>query len=189
MILCVFAKSEGCEDFTTKRFCKAFRFTKSMLATSCGGPFFTIVKLMFFFEGSVFLKEDEQRKIIINFRVTPSEKKNLQEKAEQAHMSLSSYLVALSENKKIVVAENIPELVYEISKIGTNINQIAHIGNSQRYVDKQQLACILKLMDSVKSDMQKILSEIHNENEHTFSGMERKIDLLLERTEYLNGNL
>ena len=77
---------------------------------------------------------DNGKKVLINFRISLEEKKKLQAKAKQAHMSISSYIIALSENKKITVAENIPELLLEITRIGTNINQIAHIGNSQKYV-------------------------------------------------------
>ena len=136
-------------------------------------------------KGSVCLKEDEQRKIIINFRVTKAEKKQLQEKAEQARMSLTDYILSLSENKKITVAENIPQLLLEITRIGTNINQIAHIGNSQRFVYREQLEEVIRLMNDVKSDMQKILSEIYNHDEHTFQSLEKKIDLLIGRIDRL----
>lgn len=131
---------------------------------------------------------EELRNSRIEVRVTKTEKKKLQKKAELAHMSLSSYIIALSEDKKITVAENIPQLLLEITRIGTNINQIAHIGNSQKYVNKQQLDEVLKLMDDVKSIMQKILSELYNEDEHTFKSLERKIDMLIEKV-YEDGGL
>jgi len=126
---------------------------------------------------------DNGKKVLINFRISLEEKKKLQAKAKQAHMSISSYIIALSENKKITVAENIPELLLEITRIGTNINQIAHIGNSQKYVNKQQLDEVLNLLEDIKSIMQKILSEIFNEDEHTFRSLERKIDMLLEKVD------
>lgn len=126
---------------------------------------------------------DNGKKVLINFRISLEEKKKLQVKAKQAHMSISSYIIALSENKKITVAENIPELLLEITRIGTNINQIAHIGNSQKYVNKQQLDEVLNLLEDIESIMQKILSEIFNEDEHTFRSLERKIDMLLEKVD------
>ena len=131
---------------------------------------------------------EEKKNCQLHFRLTSSELKKLQKNAEQAHMSVSSYIVYLSENKKITVAENIPELLLEITRIGTNINQIAHIGNSQKYVSKQQLDGILNLLEDVKSIMQKILSELYNEDEHTFRSLERKIDMLLEKVDK-DGNL
>ena len=126
---------------------------------------------------------DNGKKVLINFRISLEEKKKLQAKAKQAHMSISSYIIALSENKKITVAENIPELLLEITRIGTNINQIAHIGNSQKYVNKQQLDEVLNLLEDIESIMQKILSVIFNEDEHTFRSLERKIDMLLEKVD------
>lgn len=131
---------------------------------------------------------EEKKSCQLHFRLTQSELKTLQKKAKQAHMSISSYIIALSENKKITVAENIPELLLEITRIGTNINQIAHIGNSQKYVSKQQLDEIVNLLEDVKSLMQKILSEIYNEDEHTFRSLERKIDMLLEKVDKDGGS-
>ena len=131
---------------------------------------------------------DNGKKVLINFRISLEEKKKLQAKAKQAHMSISSYIIALSENKKITVAENLPELLLEITRIGTNINQIAHIGNTQKYVNKQQLEEVLNLLEDVKSIMQKILSEVFNEDEHTFRSLERKIDMLLEKVDKDGGS-
>lgn len=126
---------------------------------------------------------EEKKNCQLHFRLTSSELRKLQKKAETAHMSISGYIMALSENKKITVAENIPELLLEITRIGTNINQIAHIGNSQKYVSKQQLDEVSDLLEDVKSIMQKILSEIYNEDEHTFRSLERKIDMLIEKVD------
>ena len=184
MILRIFAKSEGCGDFTAKRFVKRNALQNLCLRPPAEVSFFSS-KIKCFLKGSVCLKEDEQRKIIINFRVTKAEKKQLQEKAEQARMSLTDYILSLSENKKITVAENIPQLLLEITRIGTNINQIAHIGNSQRFVYREQLEEVIRLMNDVKSDMQKILSEIYKYDEHTFQSLEKKIDLLIGRIDRL----
>lgn len=135
-----------------------------------------------------FNSTENNRKVLVNFRLSLEQKQKLQAKAEQAHMSLSSYIITLSENKKITVAENLPELLLEITRIGTNINQIAHIGNSQKYVNKQQLDEVASLLEDVKSIMQKILSEVFNEDEHTFRSLERKIDMLLEKVDKDGGS-
>ena len=75
----------------------------------------------------------------------------------------------------------------EITRIGTNINQIAHVANSQKFVTTKQLDEVIKMMGDVSIYMQKILSEIYNSDEHNFKTLERKIDMLIERTEK-NGN-
>lgn len=46
---------------------------------------------------------DNGKKVLINFRISLEEKKKLQAKAKQAHMSISSYIIALSENKKLLL--------------------------------------------------------------------------------------
>ena len=83
----------------------------------------------------------------LEIRLTPSEKEEIIKKAEQARMTVSSYILFLSENKKITVAENIPQLLLEITRIGTNINQIAHIGNSQKFVYREQLDEVINLLE------------------------------------------
>ena len=130
-------------------------------------------------------KENKSETIFI--RVTPKEKENLKAKAELANLSVSHYIVALSEERKLVVNEKIPNLLLEITRIGTNINQIAHVANSQKFVTTKQLDEVIKLMGDVSIYMQKILSEIYNSDEHNFKTLERKIDMLIERTEK-NGN-
>ena len=136
------------------------------------------------------MSNDELRNSRIELRVTPSEKKKLQEQAELAHMSLPSYIVALSENKKIVIAERIPQLLLELTRIGTNINQIAHVGNAQKYVSREQLDNVMELLKDVKAIMNKILNELYNDDEEvSIKRLERKLDLLLARTEGLNGDL
>ena len=57
-------------------------------------------------------------------RVSPEEKKSIEAKAEQANMTVSQYVLKSTENKKIVVSENIPKLFVEITRIGVNINQM-----------------------------------------------------------------
>lgn len=125
----------------------------------------------------------------LEIRLTPTEKKEIIKKAEQAHMTVSSYILSLSENKKIVVAEKIPQLLLEITRIGVNINQIAHIGNSQKFVYREQLDEVINLLEYVKSDMQKILSEIYNQDEHTLKGLERKIENLRKEIKELSSKI
>ena len=93
-------------------------------------------------------KENKTEQLLI--RITPTEKKNIQAKAATAHMSVSCYIVKLSEDKKIIVAEKIPQLLYEFAKIGTNINQVAKIANSQKFVNNELLATVDEKMDELK---------------------------------------
>jgi hypothetical protein len=50
-------------------------------------------------------------------RFTPAEKENLTRRAAEARMNLSQYLLALSEHKKIIIVEGLPEFTMQLIKI------------------------------------------------------------------------
>ena len=129
--------------------------------------------------------DDEEKKIIVNFRMTPEEKKKLLAKAEEAHMSLSGYIIALSKSKRVVLKDEIGKLTVEISRIGNNINQIARVGNSQKYVYKAQLKYISEQLSQVEELLKKILYAMFSDEEHTIINLEKKIDRLAEITDSL----
>lgn len=128
---------------------------------------------------------DTDKKIIVNFRMTPEEKKKLLAKAEEAHMSLSGYIILLSRNKRVVLKDEIGKLTVEISRIGNNINQIARVGNSQKYVYKAQLKYISEQLSQVEELLKKILYAMFSDEEHTIINLEKKIDRLAEITDSL----
>ena len=128
---------------------------------------------------------DTDKKIIVNFRMTPEEKKKLLAKAEEAHMSLSGYIISLSQSKRVVLKDEIGKLTVEISRIGNNINQIARVGNSQKYVYKAQLKYISEQLSQVEELLKKILYAMFSDEEHTIINLEKKIDMLAEITDSL----
>ena len=128
---------------------------------------------------------DTEKKIIVNFRMTPEEKKKLLAKAEEAHMSLSGYIISLSQSKRVVLKDEIGKLTVEISRIGNNINQIARVGNSQKYVYKAQLKYISEQLSQVEELLKKILYAMFSDEEHTLINLEKKIDRLAEITDSL----
>lgn len=131
-------------------------------------------------------REKKTEQILI--RLTPTEKRQITEKAAAAHISVSGYLAKLSEDKKIISVENLPQLIVQITKIGTNINQIAYIGNSQRVVHKELLLAVVNQMEEVKKIMIRILKAVYDENEHSVKTLEKKIDKLIEKVDtYGNG--
>ena len=131
--------------------------------------------------------EKEKKTVEICVRVTPTEKKELQKKADAAHLSLSRYLVKSASDKKIMQTENILDLIFQIKKIGTNINQIAYIANSQRFMTKNDIAAVRKQMEAVLVLMKKVINATYDEKEGSIKSLERKIDKLMERVD-VNGN-
>ena len=68
---------------------------------------------------------------VITIRVTKQEKEKLIKKSQKAEMTLSEYLIEQGLERDIVIIEDVKNLVYELRKIGNNINQITHLANSE----------------------------------------------------------
>ena len=94
---------------------------------------------------------------VIVIRVTKQEKERLIKKSQEAEMSLSEYLIEQGLERDIIIIEDVRNFVYELRKIGNNINQLTHLANSgvKRIV----------YLDGFKEDMKKIwtgLNDIYN---------------------------
>ena len=125
----------------------------------------------------------EKKTAEICVRVTPTEKKELQEKADAAHLSLSRFLVKSASDRKMLQTENIAKLIYEIRKIGINVNQIAHVANGQRFILQSDLASVDRQMEAVFEITKKIIKATYDEKEANIKTLERKIDKLMERVD------
>ena len=119
----------------------------------------------------------EKKTVEICVRVTPAEKKELQEKADAAHLSLSRYLVKSASDRKMLQTENIAKLIYEIRKIGINVNQIAHVANGQRFILQSDLVSLNRHMDAVIEITKKIFKATYDEKEANIKTLERKINI------------
>ena len=124
----------------------------------------------------------------LQLRLSPEEKEMLMKKAAESRMTVSDYLANLVANKKVETVKSIPALIYEIRKIGVNINQIAHIGNSQRYLDNNLLNKVIADMENVKTLVQKILAEVYNADEHSIGTLEQRINELIERVDNIGNS-
>lgn len=65
----------------------------------------------------------------MKFRVTPEEQSIILEKAQKSNMNLSRYLSFSALDKEIIVFQEIKEFAHQLSKIGTNLNQLALLAN------------------------------------------------------------
>lgn len=101
----------------------------------------------------------------IHLRLTPVEKESLTEKATEARMNVSQYLLALSEQKKIVVADGLPELCRQIIKIGTNVNQIALVANTHKTVSEKQLDIVNENLVNIQLLLGKLIDTIKNSDD------------------------
>ena len=87
-----------------------------------------------------------------------------------------------------MLKDDIAKLTVEISRIGNNINQIAHIGNSQKFLYKAQLNDVVKHLQEVEDLQRKILMAMFSDEEHTIITIEKKIDRLMERMDSIGGS-
>ena len=101
----------------------------------------------------------------IHIRVSQSEKEKLLQQAQDARMSMSQYLVALSEQKKIVVADGLPELCTQIIKLGTNVNQIALVANTHKTVSQKQIDIVNENLIKVQTMLGKLIDTIKNSDD------------------------
>lgn len=87
-----------------------------------------------------------KRDNVIVIRVTKQEK--VIKKSQEAEMSLSEYLIEQGLERDIIIIEDVKNFVYELRKIGNNINQLTHFANSG--------VIRTVYLDGFKEDMKKI---------------------------------
>ena len=114
----------------------------------------------------------------VDVRMTSEEKENLKNRADEAHMSVSRYIVYLSETKRVILKDDIVNLTVEISRIGRNINEIAYIGNYQKYFCKEQLEVLSEYLQQIIELQKKILCAMFSEEDHSLISIEKKIEYL-----------
>ncbi len=134
------------------------------------------------------MEEKENKSANILIRVSPTEKKIIEEKAKQANKSIAAYLLALSESRRITDTSKLAALIIEIRRIGVNINQIAAVANSQKYINKEMLAKVEQHEKEILNLLQQILNEVYDTEEHTLRSLEHKIDKLTDRIERFDTN-
>ncbi len=123
----------------------------------------------------------------VEVRMTPEEKENLKRKADEAHMTVSKYIIHLSQTKRVILKDDIAKLTVEISRIGRNINQIAYIGNYQKYVNRTQLKVVSEYLKQIEDLQRKILMAMFSDEDHTLITLEKKIEKLTKSVDSIGG--
>ena len=123
----------------------------------------------------------------VEVRMTPEEKENLKCKADEAHMTVSKYIIHLSQTKRVILKDDIAKLTVEISRIGRNINQIAYIGNYQKFVNRTQLKVVSEYLKQIEDLQRKILRAMFSDEDHTLITLEKKIEKLTKSVDSIGG--
>lgn len=102
----------------------------------------------------------EAKTEIVKIRMTAKEKAELQKQAGQHHMNMSDYIRRVSARPPNVTKDefedSVTRVIYEINKIGVNINQIAKKYNENRYVKPS--AELLRLLEKTNELLRSVTS-------------------------------
>ena len=71
------------------------------------------------------MSKQRRRDTTLTIRLTKAEKERIERNAKRAERSITDYLVLLSLETSIHVAEDVKPLLIELKRIGNNLNQIA----------------------------------------------------------------
>ena len=95
--------------------------------------------------------DKRRRDTTLTIRVTQKEKERIRKNAAKANRSVTDYLVALSLETPIHVAEDVKPLLIELKRIGNNINQITRAVNARGFATKEDIAAITAAQEKIWS--------------------------------------
>lgn len=120
-------------------------------------------------------------------RLTPTDKKTIAYNADLMNISKNEYVSLCIRRKRIVICENFPELIYQLSKIGNNINQIAAVANTNKYISEKSIQEIKSLMLKCYDLMNEFISFIAEpENDYIKNDTSKVSEMLGEFLNTLN---
>lgn len=122
---------------------------------------------------------NEKKTETMLIRITPTEKKNIAYHAQLMNVSKNEYVSLCIRRKRIVICENFPELIYQLSKIGNNINQIAAVANTNKYISANNIEEVKKLMQNCYNIMNDFISFISEPENDYLQDNSSKISELL----------
>ena len=103
----------------------------------------------------------------VHLRLTAEEKQLFLTKAEQANMKVSDYIRALVNNKRIVVAPELPQLTVQLIKIGVNVNQICNVARKCGTVSQERIEETEKNLVAIQDKLSKLITEIQDRKDRT----------------------
>ena len=102
----------------------------------------------------IFISKKEIKSERINLHLTPTTKSIIKEKADAIGMNMTDYLTAVAVVEKIYCVgdkKSFDEIVYQLKKIGNNINQIRMLSNFGNITFANLDECTSALLEVNKS--------------------------------------
>jgi hypothetical protein len=100
-------------------------------------------------ERIIFMSKSTNKDTRLIFRVSPHDRVSIISKARRAKISLSDFCRKAVMEKEVKYIEGLDGIVYELNKIGTNINQIAVAANQGRDVSLTMAAIKNRLSETL----------------------------------------
>jgi uncharacterized protein (DUF1778 family) len=119
-------------------------------------------------------KKKEKRNVEIKIRLTAEEKEEIKRLAKEEGLTISQYIrtQALKKKKGKIQTREMKELIYEVNKIGINLNQMARALNVLRNKkgeledkDKKLLEAIKLRLEKVEGVLKDVFGCSNNQNE------------------------
>lgn len=123
-------------------------------------------------------KEQKHNRIYI--RITDTDKANIAYNSELLNISMSEYVLRCVRRKRIVICENFPELLFQLSRIGNNLNQIAVIANTNNYLSEDYISQAKEHLKNCYLLMNKFVSYICEPEENNLLKSENVKDDMLQ---------
>jgi uncharacterized protein (DUF1778 family) len=138
------------------------------------------------------MDEDNEKKVTVWIKVTQKDRDLIQRKAQEARMSISSYVMFLAESRPIFVIDALPKFILELNRVGTNINQIAKVANEQKYANPEfskMLRENMRVVEDIGHGINQILSEMTSPQgkddprsvQQLISDMQRQLDAIMKK--------
>lgn len=125
----------------------------------------------------------------IKIRVTPEEKEKIANNAQMVNMSVSQYLLTLVTRKRMIVLSEVTQLVADIHGAAVNLNQIARVANSQKFVNKNNVDDIKRLSEELKKLLNEIIKLIIEQDEDSNVAQPRVTNQRLDNVENALGEI
>lgn len=104
--------------------------------------------------------DNSKKNLRLYLRITEEDKATIAYNAELLNISMSEYILRCIRRKRIVVCENFPDLIFQLSKIGNNLNQIAIVANTNNYLSEDYISKAKEYLKGCYSLMNKFISYI-----------------------------
>lgn len=127
------------------------------------------------------MKENKNERIYL--RVTPDEKALILKSARSADMNTSKYILTLVKKKRVINIRGFPDLIYQVAKIGININQITAAINTKHSATIEEILKLQTLLNLVNERLNLILKQIDEDSKLPSTSSEKEIDERLKKME------